>query len=268
MSPKPSAPVVYHWPFIKVLVPFLPLAVVLPFLLLKPNRQPKAWLMLIPFGLIGAIALMVRIPWMTRLTLLGAGFSEQYPWIVALASSLCVIGLMSYAVPTWSFARKLVAIPALFVLPAAVVLFLVQGYGDIRIWATPLTFALVPLIVLASFVLAGRRSRKSWKLMRFSQWFFGWTLLLLFAFVLFSVGYRYRTILLRTWRWQYPLQSGGTVLLIIAAVVLAVAIPFILTAFLSPFYRDRLKAAFNVVPAPQPEQSPSAEPPIPPSAAG
>ncbi len=224
--------------------------------------------MLFPFCLIGAIALMAPIPWMSRLSLLGAGLSDQYSWIVALAGSLCIFFLMTYAVPSWSMARKLLAVPLYFVLPAVVVLFFLEGYGDFRAWGTALIFALVPLALIASLILAGRRCRKRWSLARFSLWFLGWNLLLLFVFVLFSVGYRYRAILFGTWRWQYPLRFGGTSFLILTSAALAVAIPFILTALLSPFYRDRLKAAFNVVPPPQPEQSPAGEPQIPPSAAG
>ncbi len=268
MSPKPSAPVVYHWSFAKVLVPFLPLAVLLPFLMLKANRQPSAWLMLIPFCLIGVTALMAPIPWMSRLSLLGAGLSDQYSWIVALAGSVCIFFLMTYAVPSWSLAKKLLAVPLLFLLPAVVVLFFLEGYGGLRIWDTALLFALVALILIASLILAGRRCSKNWHLARFSLWFLGWNLLLLFVLVVCSVGYRYRAALLGTWRWQYPLRFGGTFFLVLTCAMLAVAIPFIVTAFLSPLYRDRLKAAFNVAPPPQPEQSPAPEPQAPPSAAG
>ena len=48
MSPTEAAPVTYHWPWTRGLALFLPAIIILPFLLIKPNRRAAAWLMLIP----------------------------------------------------------------------------------------------------------------------------------------------------------------------------------------------------------------------------
>jgi MFS family permease len=236
----------YHWPFVKVLLPFLPALILLPFLLLKPNRQAKAWLMLVPFGLIAAIVLAgQRIP----LSAPADVFAYAYPYVVMLASSLCIMCLMTYAMPSWSFAKKFLAIPTLSILPGAVILFFAQGVGEALDSVMLAAYGLAPLVLLLSFTLAGRRCRERWRLRRFSLLSLVWTLLLVSALILLLLGF---AIMMR----QAP-PSGVTLLLqfvisllVVAVILFIIAFPFVLTAFLSPFYRERLMAAFKVIPAP------------------
>ncbi len=262
MALQQPAPLMVHWPFFKVVYYFLPALILLPFLLLKPNRRLGAWLMLIPFGLIVALAAAGQ-----QITLPGFGNALAYafPYIAMLGSSLCILCLILHAVPAWSFTAKLIAVPALAILPGALILFFSQGDARIEYWFIPAAYAVIPLILLVSFYLAGRLCRKHWGGVRFSLLVFLWNLLFLSGLMLLFAGYQFVRVR------ELPVDAGWLMILLpliirlgTAAIILfIIAFPFILVAFLSPLYRARLKAVFNVVLPLLPEQPVAAM--VPPS---
>ncbi len=256
-----------HWPFVKVVYYFLPALILLPFLLLKPNRRLGAWLMLVPFGLIVAL---VAAGQQVQLPGFGNALAYAFPYIAMLGSSLCILCLVLYAVPAWSFMTKLIAVPALVILPGALILFFSQGDGRIQNWFIPALYAIVPLILLLSLYLAGRLCRNHWGAVRFSLLVFLWNFLSLSGLMLLYAGYRFATV------GDLPIDAGWLMILrffvipFVTAVValFIIAFPFILAAFLSPLYRARLKAVFNVVPPLQPELPVAAAVPPSPGLAG
>lgn len=221
--------------------------------------------MLIPFGLVAAIAVAGQL---IPLNALASAFAYAYPYAVMLASSMCMLCLAIYAVPAWSFIRKLLAIPALFILPGLLVLFFSQAEGEIQNWFIPLAYAVAPLILLVSFFLAGRHCRRRWGMGRFSVLVLAWNFLFLFGVMLLFLGYQVMRQPFMRQEWWMILMPFVILLLVAVAVLFAIAFAFILTTFLSPLYRERLIAAFGVVPALQPEQAAIAENPPSPGHAG
>lgn len=239
MHPRPSTPVIYHWPFVRALLPLLPAFILLPFLAVKPNRRAEAWLVLVPFGLIAAA---VSAGQQIRAGQVGEAFAYSYPYLVMLASSLCITSLMTYAMPAWSFLKKIVLIPALSFIPGAFLLVVTQGASGPQDLTLLVSYSLAALILLLSVTLAGRRCRKRWSLPRFSLLFYMWNLILVSGVILPVAGV------------QFLLYSvaGNVMLPIIMACLVAslllfiIAYPFVLVEFLSPLYRERLKATFQV----------------------
>jgi hypothetical protein len=246
LSPGQSTPVIYHRPFVNALSPLLPALILLPFLLLKPNRRAAAWLVVAPFGLVVAIAVAADV------MVLGRSASappEVYPYLATLAGSLGMLCLMTYAMPRWSPVTKSLAIPALFVLPGALVLFFGNGGGKIQNWDMPLIYGVAALVLLAGVTLAGRHCRKHWNLRRFSVLFLAWNFLFLFGFLLLLLlAFLVSMQPVPSGQWRQILMVFVVVLLLAEIVSSVLVFPFIVTAFLSPFYRDRLMAAFCWVP--------------------
>jgi hypothetical protein len=279
LIPRQATPVLFHWPFVKWLSPFLPALILIPFLLLKSNRRAGAWVMLVPFGVVAAVVLagqLLQLRWLVRgfamaysyatmagqliPSLMAGGAGEPYLNLIMLASGLCVLCLMTYIIPTWSPLRKFPAVLALFVLPGVVTLYFLQAGDKNNKWSVPLAYAIVPLIMLTSLMLAGKWSRKRWSLVRFSILFLVCNSLLLFGLrLLYTVSFLIRQPLARP-QWWSILMPRAASLWQGPTAIFAVVLPFIVTAFLSLFYRERLMAVFKVAPAPQPGQTAGSPP--------
>ncbi len=243
------------------MLPFLPALILLPFLMLNSNRQPRAWLVLIPFGLIAGILLVGQVAPSKNLS---SALDTGYPFVLMLAGGLCILCLMTYAMPSWSLSRKLLIIPALSVLPGGLSLLLTQGAREPQTLALTVTYALSLFVLLLSFALAGRGCRKGWSLRRFVLSTLLWSFVFVVATVMIALSI---TIAIG----QGPPSMVEVIppLLIVpatlTAVLFGVAFPFILTVFLSPFYRERLMAVFGITPNSRTEQPPAGEDPLPPS---
>ena len=235
----------------RLLLPFIPAGVVLPFLLLSSNRRLGAWSMLVPYGLVVGFALLVNVARAGRLALLAPGIAREYSFAIALASSFCLLALMTYAVPGWSAIKKWLAVPVLFVVPATVVSWSLDDDGT-----QPLVQACIALSLLISLVLAGRRSRTRWNLGRFTLGFFVWNLIS--NLVLFA-GLRFRMVIIGQLQWRMFLALFVPTLVRTTGLLFVIAFPFILTAFLSKLYRERLMAAFGVAPSPPREETLAAD---------
>jgi hypothetical protein len=258
---------------VKGLALFLPALILVPFLLLKPNRRVGAWLMLIPFVLVAAAAwvgLLMRLNWLLRYfsmansyfsyagliipSLRAGSIGEPFLNVMMLASGLCVLFLMTHALPARSRIKRFVAALVLFVLPGALALFFFQRGDEGRLWGAPLAYAFVPLALLVSLMVAGRLSRKHWNPVLFTVLVFILNIVMLYALRILYFGslmIRQPTVRPQWWSFLMPRMSsvwpGPTVLFIVTFL-------FILAAFMIPLFRERLKAAFKVMPAPQAEQ--------------
>ncbi len=259
---KQATPVFYYWSPAKAVYRLLPALLLLPFLLLKPNRQPKAWVALIPFFAIIALASAGRqIPQVS----LANAFSYGFPYIAMLASSLCMLCMIIHALPALSRRGKLLMLLSVFILPGMILLFFSQAEGKLENWYIPAGYAVAPLIMLTSFFLAGRRCRERWGMRRFSLWVVAWSFLFLLAVTVVFFGILILTQNVTVPVWWMLLAPFAALLVAAAATLFAVAFAFILTAFLNPLYRERLMAVFGVVPGPPPVQPAT---PVNPAATG
>ncbi len=229
----------YHWSIIRALLPLLPALILVPFFVLKPNRRAESWLVLVPFGLIAAA---MSLGQQIRIGNVGEAFAYSYPYVVMLAGSLCIVSLMTYAMPAWSFMKKMLLIPALAVLPGEFILLVTQGVGELRDLALLMSYSLAPLVLLLSITLAGRSCRRHWSLLHFSLLFCMWNFILVAGIIAPVAGF------------AFILSPPGAMIVLPIIVVcltgalllFGIAYPFVLTGFLSPLYLERLKATFKV----------------------
>lgn len=254
---------IYHRPITRVFFPFLPALALLPFLLVKPNRQFRAWIILIPFAVIAIIALAGQsLSQIQPLTLPAQALADSYLYVSVLAGSLCILCLILYALPGWPLLRKILLIPALYLLPGALILFFTQADGQLEEWMYPAGYSLVPVILLASGLLAGRFCRKNWKLWLFSLLFLAGNVLCTAIIIASILAFEYQSITSNAPRLLAVLMPVIAATVVVAVTLFIIAFPFILTLFRSPLYRERLMAAFHALPtqAPAPSVAPQPAP--------
>jgi hypothetical protein len=245
--------------------------ILLPFLLLKPNRRAGAWIMLAPFGLIAGLALATQLwrPVYLRAGLMGVQACvsriaqilpaplrtplplEPYLAVIAIASGLCALALTVHAAGRWPAKRLIPVSLAAGALPFAATVFLFTTGDDDRRWGALLSGAVLCMILTAGVILTGRLCRKHWQWLRFMVALACWNFVLLFGLNLLYAGslmIREPSVRSRWWEILFPsfppFWVGPLALFL-------VVLTFVLTAFLSPLYRERLRSAFRV-PAPQP----------------
>jgi len=61
-----------------------------------------------------------------------SGFGEPFLYLILLASGLCAVCLMTFAIPAWSSAKKFLGVFALFVLPGMLTLLVFQAADEIN----------------------------------------------------------------------------------------------------------------------------------------
>ncbi|MBZ5497446.1 MAG: hypothetical protein LAP85_13680 [Acidobacteriia bacterium] len=224
--------------------------ILLPFLLLKPNRQARAWSVLVPFGVI--VAIMIAGQWLPS-TGLADGFAYMYPYIVMLASSLGILVLLTYAIPSGSSIARYLVVPALAVLPGVLILLFVQGVGQTESAILLTGYSLVSVVLPLTLFLAGRHCRKRWNLGRFTGSFLRWDFILVSVLSVLLVAGAILMAPPAGHQWWRVVLAFVVLEVFATSLLFALVFPFILTVFLSPLYRERLTAAFKVEPVPRPE---------------
>jgi hypothetical protein len=246
MTLKPTEPVIYHRSIFRLASFFLPTLVLLPFLLLKANRQFKALVVLAPYAFFAIIAFLGKtLPPLQLWGPLDPSLSEVYPYIEVLAGSLCILCLILHAMPRWTILKKFILILALYLLPGLLILFITQSGGSSKEWIYPAVYGPIPLALLISGILAGRYCRTRWKLWRFSLVFYAWNALYMAVLVLLGLADAFRTVKIASLRFLELLIPIVAAPIIGSAVLFVITFPFILTIFRSPLYRERLMAAFD-----------------------
>ncbi|MBZ5499619.1 MAG: hypothetical protein LAP85_24740 [Acidobacteriia bacterium] len=273
MTPNQPTPVIYRWPLAKSLALFLPAVVILPFLFVKANRRAGIWLVLVPFALATAVSLVnqVRpISWISRpISYIGSYFvyasqivpalrasftGETYLYIIMLASGLCMLCLMAHWLARLSFFKKFLAGLVLLALPGMLTMELYQSADAVSAWGVPIAFLLVSLVVLASLSLTAKMVKKHWNILLFTVLFFCWNFIFLFVLrIAYYVSFIIRQPSVRPQWWNVLMPRLATIWQGPTTFFVLVLL-FIVTAFLIPAYRERLRAVFKVAPAPPPEQ--------------
>lgn len=208
-------------------------------LLVRDNRDPRVLLIFIPIFLI-------RLLWSLFLPILGVPSSVLVVFgmlVDALVAGIAVLWLLAYKLGNRN--RFVSFLLALIVLVAATIV-AIMSY---QAWLSGVDFeilvvqALGIVTMLLVFVLAGWRCRKRYGPWRFMLWLALWTMVisLVGMSTFFLISVRPSGIELIQ---QIPevLVAG----LIFAVCIYMLNLPFMILAFVTPFFRERFYAYFHL----------------------
>ena len=210
-------------------------------LLVRANRNPRVLLIFIPIFLI-------RMLWSQFQPILGAPsyVLETFRVLIdALAIGMAILWLLAYKLGNRN--RFVSVLLALFVLVAATLVAIVSYQA----WPSGFAFAIFVIqalgivTMLLVFVLAGWHCRKRYGPWRFMLWLALWTMVIsivaFLTFFLIAVGPSGPAE-------ELIRQIPGVLLvgLIFAICVYMLNLPFMILAFVTPFFRERFYAYFHL----------------------
>ena len=208
-------------------------------LLVRDNRDPRVLLIFIP-------NFLVRLLWLRFQPILGAPSDvlEVFRVLVdALAIGIAMLWLLAYKLGNRN--RFISFLLALIVLVAATIVAIVSYQA----WLSGMAFvififqALGIVTMLLVFVLAGWRCRKRYGPWRFMLWLALWTMVIslvaIITYFLISVGPSAKELI----RQMPQVLLVG---LIFAICIYMLNLPFMVLAFVTPFFRRRFYAYFHL----------------------
>jgi hypothetical protein len=243
LGPRDGAPVVVAWRWHYV-IPDWPLWALLALLLVAPraNRRRQAWLILVPLGL-------VLIVWRMPATLLSMsdGVTESLGFLV-------VTGVMGWSmvwllVPWLALRNRFLAFLSLSAVMLAVgLLSFYCNFADADGLPLFVVYCLCVLIALLAMMITSLFCRKRCSLGRFLGWLIVWNVAATMGLMLvYGALMALAAILMADWRiLVHVAMIMVFTALLVAGVLYALNLPFLILAFKSPFYGDRLERIFRV----------------------
>ncbi len=262
---------------VKSLALFLPALLLVPPLLISPNRKAKAWLVLIPLVVVvGALLATqwIHVQWLTRALSMSTSymvfigymivpsarsFGETNVELGIIAAGLCLLCLMSYAVSARSAVKRTLAL-LISLVPGMLTLLALRARDGGKIWVAPAAYGIVCLVLFLGLIVAGKLCRKRLKVVRFTVWFFVCNIVFLFVVRLaYVAALAIRVPRIRSQWWTSFVAPGFAWIWQGPTAMFCMVLPFIVTVFLSSFYRERLIRAFGAIPVVQPVPAVSGE---------
>lgn len=252
LGPKDGKPVSYYWnPLYNVLGALPWLLLVLTFILLKENRTPQAFWILMPI-------VLWRLAWMLFASLMhipsqaGAIFVSL---IDCLLIALAINGLLAQRIGNRNrFATWLLGWGVFAVVYGAVVVNL--GFGSDTVQAS-IIMGITAAALMIGFALAGLLCRRKWRPVRFSLW------LVLWLWVLSAVSFLSVMLVVAAIN-NFSIAGELLQVLIVSLVFTAIMaiglLPFEILFFKNSFWRKRFEALFGIK---TPEKEEVIEPEIP-----
>jgi hypothetical protein len=240
LGSKQGAPVAYYWVMPSLMPQFLPWLAILALLLLKPNRCASAWWVLIPLGMVAAVACA---PQSVRELLPSSQFEMFLEWIGALGFGLAAVWLVSSYLG-WkhrmlAFLGILVA-QGVFSSLAYVVRQGWEGLGS-ETFALGVVLLLSALVISAALSLAGLMCRGRYGGLRLSMWLLAALVVAwLVVIVPFSI------IAMIASGGNFPALQFLISVPVAAGIIFGVLLPFLVLAFANGFYRERLQALLHL----------------------
>ncbi len=240
LGPGEGAPVTFDWRWSYSASGLLLWGVlVLAFVLVRENRDPRALLILAPL-----VFLSLLWPAFKRVAAMPSGDHPMFDALFwSLTIGLTVLWLLAHKLASarW-FARFLIAFGVLIVgagIGAA-------AYSPGSFEEVTTIFAFLAFVLVSAYALAGRVCRKRYRPSRFMAWFaagtFAGSILAIHAlFLLWSA-------ILSSWPHDIVevLIETGIAGLLFGLAVYVVNVPYLLTAFRSPLYGKRFRACLHL----------------------
>ena len=238
LGPREGEPVTYNWSFLISLFRMLPWLTLIILLLLRPNREWKAWLVIIPLivvylGLFLLERVLALIP------------SEASPVIAWLGLGLTLLLLLSFKLK--SLPRMVSFLLAVAIMMGAWVLGILS-YTSLSLSSDVLIYLLIyglgSIILLSGLGAARFFNRKQntfkWFIVRHPVWH------LSVSMVCGLMAYAILILFGAPHGWAGGMVIEGLILGVVAGLVLyCVSFPFLLFAFHSSVYRARLDSVFG-----------------------
>jgi len=250
LGPVESEPVFCNWPLARLLLSVLPWLLLLGLLLSPPNRNARAWTVLLPVaGLYLFACLMVQNP-----------FVQEGPWrdfIVFYQQMAMGLGVLWLGSSILAGRKPVFAFPlAALVLALTTDLFILTGYG-FRFIETPTggLFWWLPsveaLAVICALILGGLFSRRRYTPARFTLWAVFWLLVgnaaaiaVYLRLEMWALGaWSPTSLAFRVWLEWIPIVMVGSS---------TILLPFLLLTYHNRLYRDRFYAIFRLTDAAEP----------------
>jgi hypothetical protein len=246
-----SDPAIVDWHWYYPAAPLSPWALIALLLVIpKANRNRQAWLILIPL-------VVVLLVWSVLTLLFGmaVGAQEQMGCLVTSAAiAWAAVWLLGHWLGSRYSTLTFFSILAIMVAVGALTFFC-SGEGDgvsMPLAAFAIYYGVMAVGLVAAMMLAGRSCRKRFSGIRFGLW------LLLWVGVV-TIGLPMLIFLACSVIAQMPRDqfAGGLirisiVMAILAGILYAFNLPFLILGMYSAFYRRRLEAMFRVKPIPGP----------------
>lgn len=233
LGPSQSEPAVVEWRWYYHLPGFAGWALIVALLVLvRENRNRSAWLILIPFLLLGEVIW----PWTVRLLALSSGAERRFglplQWLLVAWTALWLLS-------PWLARRR--PVPAVFFVAALVTMVGIAAQLGVFLGGESSTYLIAATALPAAFVLTRWSCRKNYRPRRFLAWLGPWLAVGVIAawscdticvFASQADG-RLASSLLRI------LPQLAVVSVCLAGILYLVNLPFMYLALHCPAYRDR-----------------------------
>ncbi|MHC4122116.1 MAG: hypothetical protein ACYSSI_00965 [Planctomycetota bacterium] len=212
------------------------LFIVLVLVLVKANRNPRAWLIFIPLLIINLFWTVLKkiMPFPSSAL---AIFDQLF---ASITVGISVLWLLSHKISNRhgfiTFLRALVIIAVLCIVG-------VISYSGLTFSKDTVGYviiiAVLTLVMLLAFVLTSRRCRKRYSNLRFMLWLFVWTIVMCITFML---GVVVIMMILNDIpvTWISMLLQGSITGLVLGGCLYVIMFPFMILALRSSFFRERL----------------------------
>jgi hypothetical protein len=261
LGPSETEPAIVEWHWYDDLAGYAGVArwalILFLLVLVKGNRNWRAWTILIPFYLLGEIVW----PWVQRLEPFLSPGSGQYglpfQWLAVAWTALWLLG------PWLAKCRPPLAFVLALVLGATIGLANHFGLKEQRHLSQPLTtYAVWFFALLSAFTLSGVSCRRSYRPGRFLAWLVPWLVVGVAMglacehfWLSWYVPSRWRPLPISYLMPQLALMSWcGT------AALYVLNLPFMYLAFRCPPYRDRFRKILRLAASAPPAMNPSGTP--------
>ena len=255
---KQGAPVVYDWVAPSGIPQLLPWLGILALLLLKPNRCPSAWWVLVPLVCVGAVTSVTQ----SAVGFMPASALEMFLTLIsALGFGLAAVWLVSSYL---GWKHRMLALLGILLglgVVSSLVLLVTQDMGR-DILQLGVFLAVSAPVISVALTLAGLVCRGRYGWLRLTLW-----LLAALAVLWLLVVGPFFLVAMVSSRGDIPLRALFAAVGSATGITFGVMLPFLVLSFANGFYRARLKALLHLGDAAAP---PMITPPMPavPEAAG
>ncbi len=222
---------------------------VLPFVLVRENRDPRALLILAPLALLGLVW-----PAFKRISAMSSGNQPMFDSMFwSLAIGLTVLWLLAHKFASIRWSVKFVVAFGILTVTAGIG---AVAYSPGSFEEVTTIFAFMAFVLVSAYALAARACRNRYRPLRFLAWF-AWATLVGAMLALYAPFLLWSAILSD---WPHDivevLIEMGLAGLLFGLAIYVVNLPYLLTAFRSPLYGERFRACLCLA-EPQRELRPS-----------
>jgi len=243
LGPKYSEATVYNWKLYHSIPSLMPWFILLGAIVLeKTNRNPQALLIFIPLFIIFLL-------WLGFVFLLNIPFSAKAQFDPIIVSYSVGIAMLWLLVHKFGNRKRLVRFIFAFGVMAVIGIVGSISYAGLEFsqqnFALLMMLAILSFAMLLGFVMAGWQCRNRYGHVRFILWLAFWTIVstLMCILVFYSIFFLVEQISVEFSRVFLVLLISGSITGLISFII---NLPFMILAFINPFFRKRFYACLRL----------------------